>query len=293
MRVGFHTNAFVWAGMSDLSAIAEFALEAGYTCLEVGPGIPLEQEVFQKVLRSIGISNFIYCRNFIHDDEAVAAAERKELYRRMAFASGLGVKKMVISTGISQKLSLPESGGCDPLASLPKVVEFLEEALEQAEQLDMQMLIENCPMYRNIATSPLMWEKIFAALPTERLGVCYDPSHFVWQMIDPIAPIREFGGRIRHLHLKDTWLDRPLIGRIGILHNVGAERGFRENQWWRHTVIGGGEINWALFWQEMRAAGYAGDLSFEMEDYEYELEPGKVKQGLRLQREYLVENWGV
>lgn len=293
MRVGFHTNAFVWAGVNDLAAIVDFAVQAGFTCLEVGPGIPLEEAAFEKALGRIGISNFIYCRNFIADDEEAARAEREELYRRMRFASSLGVRKMVLSTGISQKLSLPASGGCDPMASLDTAVAFLSEALELAEKLNMMLLIENCPMYRNIATSPVMWQALFEKLPTPRLGLCYDPSHFVWQMIDPIAPTQEFGGRIRHLHLKDTWLDRELLNRVGILHNVGAERGFRENQWWRHTVIGEGEIDWSLFRQELDAIGYEGDYSFEMEDYLYECEPAKVRKGLAIQREYLRTHWKV
>jgi hypothetical protein len=63
----------------------------------------------------------------------------------------------MFSTGISQKLSMPESGGMNPLASIEPVVAFLEETLELAEKLDLLMMLENCPMYRNIATSPLMW----------------------------------------------------------------------------------------------------------------------------------------
>lgn len=290
-QIAFHTNAFVWAGVNDLPAIAEFALQAGYNALEIGPGIPLEEPVFRKVQERIGFSNFIYARNFIDDDAAKAQAERSELYQRMRFASALGVKNFVFSTGISRRLSLPESGGMDPLQSLAPVLDFLSEALELAETLDLHLLMENCPMYRNIATSPVMWRELFSRVDNPRLGLCYDPSHCVWQMIDVYEPIAEFGGRIRHIHLKDTAIDWQVIRQVGILHNVGKERGIYPHQWWRHTIIGGGEIDWQHFHQELEKIHYTGSFSFEMEDYEFELKPEKVKQGLQLQRDYLKKNW--
>jgi len=290
-QIGFHTNAFVWAGINDLQNIADFALQAGYNALEIGPGIPLEESVFKDVQKRISFTNFIFARNFIDDDAEIAKAFRTELYERMRFAANLNVKNFVISTGISRKLSLPDSGGMDPLLSLPMALDFLSEALNLAEELDLNLLMENCPMYRNIATSPVMWREIFCQIDNPRLGLCYDPSHCVWQMIDVYAPITEFVDKIRHIHLKDTALDWNVLKQVGILHNVGKERGFYPHQWWRHTIIGGGEIDWQKFKNELENNHYSGNLSFEMEDYQFELKPDKVKQGLLLQREYLKENW--
>lgn len=293
MKIAFHTNAFLWAGITDLQKIADFAVENGYTALEVGPGFPQDAHLFSEIQKKIDISNFIYARNFIDDNVVNAKKETLELFSKMRFASSLNIQNFVISTGISRKLSVPETGGMDPMASLPPVIDFLNEALDLAYKLNLNLLMENCPMYRNIATSPLMWKEIFDRIKSDRLGLCYDASHFVWQMIDVYAPIAEFGDKIKHIHLKDTLLDRKLISRIGILHNVGKERGLYPNQWWRHTIIGGGEINWTRFKEELDAINYQGNLSFEMEDYQYELNPQKVSQGLRLQRQYLRENWSV
>lgn len=290
--IAFHTNAFVWAGVTDLLEIARFAAQHDFTALEVGPGFVLDEAVFRAVLQIVAINNFSYARNFIDDDQEAARHERDELYRRMRFTSQLGVRKFMFSTGISKRLSMPESGGTDPLESLTPVIDFLEETLDLAEKLDLIMMLENCPMYRNIATSPVMWQAIFERIANPRLGLCYDPSHFVWQMIDVYAPIRAFGEKIMHIHLKDTQLDRELLKRVGILHNVGRERGHYPNQWWRHTIMGGGEIDWTTFKQELDRINYRGSYSFEMEDYQYELEPAKVKQGLLLQRRYLADHWG-
>ncbi len=291
MQIGFHTNAFVWAGVTDLLEIAGFAAANGFDALEVGPGFALDEKTFAQALQQVSISNFAFARNFIDDDVEKAQQLKAELYTRMRFASRLGVKKFMFSTGISQRLSMPESGGMDPLASMAPVVAFLEETLELAEKLDLVMLLENCPMYRNIATSPLMWQELFNRLPNPRLGLCYDPSHFVWQMIPAVPPLSEFGSRIQHIHLKDTELDRTILSRVGILHNVAKERGYLPNQWWRHTIIGGGEIDWSDFKRTLDQISYSGSLSFEMEDYQYELDPAKVRRGLILQRAYLKDHW--
>lgn len=40
MRIGFHTNAYVWSGLADIERIARNAIEDGFDCIELGPGIP-------------------------------------------------------------------------------------------------------------------------------------------------------------------------------------------------------------------------------------------------------------
>ena len=149
-------------------------------------------------------------------------------------------------------------------------------------------------MYRNIATSPLMWREIFRRVPSPALGLCYDPGHFVWQMIDVYRPLSEFGNRIHHLHMKDTYVDHEMLSDIGILHNVGEDRGIRDHQWWRHTLPGDGEIDWNLFGSLLRThVSPDADLSIEMEDPRYELDPSRVGEAMkialtRLTRDYRI-----
>lgn len=291
MRLGFHTNAFVWSGLNDIIEISEFAKEASFDFLEVGPGIELNEKAFEEAGKNVDFDAFIYCRNFIDDDKENAEREKTELFRRMEFASSVGAKRIVCSTGISKELSIPAAGGCNPLLSLNRATEFLNEALEKAEKYNLELCLENCPMFRNIATSPLMWRKIFEKIPSNRLGLCYDPAHFVWQMIDVYKPFRDFSSRIRHIHMKDTALDRAKLDDVGILHNTGTEKGFEENQWWRHTIIGDGEIDWKKFMELASTLPVEDlDLSFEMEDYKYEGDPQKIKKGLLIQLDRLKKN---
>ncbi len=283
MKTGFHTNAFVWAGVNDLKEIAGYAADQEFDFLEVGPGIELNKEIFYEVGKIIDFGAFIYCRNFIDDDIEKAKKEQTELYKRMEFASEVCAKSMICSTGISAKRSLPNTGGCNPLLSLELAADFLSQAIYRAKELGLRLLLENCPMYRNIATSPLMWHKIFDIFKEDDLGLCYDASHFVWQFIDPYAPLEQFGNRIYHLHIKDTAIMKEKLAEVGIMHNTATERGFEENQWWRHCVIGDGEIDWNRFLTACKALPNNPNLSIEMEDYRYEGRTDTVKAGISLQ----------
>lgn len=284
MRLGFHTNAFGWAGEKELLNVARFAYDNGFDFLEVGPTFPLEKETFLHAQEYVQIESFCFCRNFCDDDERKAEEERTELYRRMEFASSIGVRRIVISTGISQRMSATDHGGCNPLASLGVVSAFLREALDKAGEYGIELALENCPMQRNIATSPFMLRKIFQLFPEERLSLCYDPSHSVWQFMNVYSPLEEFGNRIQHVHIKDTHVFIEKLRDIGIMHNTASDKGFDENQWWRHTILGDGDIDWRRFLSSLRDDVC---LSIEMEDCNYEGDVEKVKEGLKTQKSRL------
>lgn len=284
MRLGFHTNAFGWAGEKNLLDVASFAKEKGFDFLEVGPTFPLDKTVFKKALEYVDIDAFCFCRNFCSDNRNLAEKERKELYERMKFASEVGAKRVVISTGISESLSKTDHGGCNPLSSLNGAVEFLEEALEEAERYGIEVALENCPMERNIATSPFMIRKIFERIPHKGLGLAYDPSHNVWQYMDVYEPLVEFGERIHHIHLKDTKVFEDKVRDLGIMHNTASDKGFDENQWWRHCIVGDGDVDWKKFFSMVKGVGGEVSLSIEMEDFNYEGDVEKVKESLTIQK---------
>jgi len=91
-----------------------------------------------------------------------------------------------------------------------------------------------------------------------RLAVNFDPSHFFWQSIDPLAAIRRLGDRIAFAHGKDTVLDDDRVALDGVL-----DRGA-----WRYATVGHGRGVewWRAFVEELRRAGYDGVLSIEYED---------------------------
>ena len=155
-----------------------------------------------------------------------------------------------------------------------------------AEACGVQLAFENWP--RNgtmLATTPEMWDAMFNAVPSPALGLCYDPSHFYWQGIDYIQPIRDFRDRIYHAHAKDTEIlmeGRNAFGIYGrqLGHTVPA-------QWWRYRLPGYGAVNWHQYLDELYQAGYNEALSVEHEDPVWATDEAGALRGLQLSRQFL------
>jgi sugar phosphate isomerase/epimerase len=102
----------------------------------------------------------------------------------------------------------------------------------------------------------------------ERIGANFDPSHLVWQGIDPIEAVRELGraGAIVHAHAKDTYVDAGNVRRNGVLDAKPYER-VVDRAWTFRTVgYGHDESMWRALVSALRVAGYDGVLSIEHED---------------------------
>ena len=96
----------------------------------------------------------------------------------------------------------------------------------------------------------------------KEFGFNFDPSHLIWQGIDPVEFIREFPDRIYHMHVKDAIV--TLNGKSGILAshiNFGdARRG------WDFRSPGRGGVNFEEIIRALNDIGYDGPLSVEWED---------------------------
>ena len=98
------------------------------------------------------------------------------------------------------------------------------------------------------------------------LGINFDPSHLVWQGMDPVAAIRELKGAIYHVHAKDTKIDSYNTAKNGVLDT--KHYGDEINRSWIFRTIGYGNDN--AYWKEiisnLRMVGYDYAISIEHED---------------------------
>lgn len=102
--------------------------------------------------------------------------------------------------------------------------------------------------------------KTFDRRPT--LGFNFDPSHLIWQGMEPHLFIREFADRIYHAHMKDAGV--TLDGKAGIL---GSHLPFGDlRRGWNFRSLGHGSVNFEEIIRELNAANYSGPLSVEWED---------------------------
>lgn len=98
------------------------------------------------------------------------------------------------------------------------------------------------------------------------LGVNFDPSHFWWQGIDPVAAIRALGPAIFHVHAKDIALNPVHVAVNGVLDTKSYRR-LDERSWLFRTVgWGHDELAWKGIVSALRLAGYDRVMSIEHED---------------------------
>jgi len=109
----------------------------------------------------------------------------------------------------------------------------------------------------------------------EEFGFNFDPSHLIWQGVDPVEFIRAFPDRIYHVHMKDAAV--TLNGRTGILSShlpFGDPR-----RGWDFRSVGRGGVRFEEVIRALNAAGYPQDmpLSVEWEDSGMDREIGAAE----------------
>lgn len=107
----------------------------------------------------------------------------------------------------------------------------------------------------------------------EEFGFNFDPSHLIWQGVDPVEFIRHFPDRIYHVHMKDSSV--TLNGRTGILSShlpFGDQR-----RGWDFRSVGRGGVRFEEIIRALNAIGYDGPLSVEWEDSLMDREHGATE----------------
>lgn len=166
------------------------------------------------------------------------------------------------------------------------------DLVRYAEDHGVKLAIENCPMLytgdewpggNNLAASPAIWRRMFDAIPSSSFGLNYDPSHLLWQHIDPVRPLSEFAGRLFHVHAKDARILRQKLNDVGILATP--------LEYHQPCLPGQGDMDWAKFFGELSRIQYSGPVCVEVEDRDYESTREDRIRALRESFEYLRKYW--
>jgi len=278
---------FVSAILPDLTLeeIFAFAAETGYRCVELMcwpkgkaerryagvthvdvAGLGSEEAGrIRGLARSHGlsISGLGYYPNPLAPDPAEAQVYTDHIRKVIDAARTLHVPVVNTFIGRDWTKSVEENW--------PRFLATWAPLVKHAEEQGVRIAIENCPMLftgdewpggKNLAHSPAIWRRMWEEIPSNSFGLNYDPSHMIWQHMDYLNPIREFAGRLFHIHAKDVRLDRRRLDDHGILATPLKY----------HTpkLPGLGDVDWGKFFSELTDAGYAGAVCVEVEDRAYE-----------------------
>src|SRR3954451_20461226 len=236
MQLGFVSAIFRDLSLEEVLA---FAGSEGYQCVEVmcwpsaeedrpyGGTCHIDVKNFTKAQAEdvravcekhhVQISALGYYANLLSDDANEAEVACDHFRKVIDAAPLLGLANVNGFIGANRYLPLEEN--------FEQFKTVWPDIIRYAEDRGVKVGIENCPMLMpytwpfgvNLARTPSIWRRMFEAIPSPNFGLNYDPSHLVWQQMDYLKPIREFAGRLVHVHAKDVRIDRERLDDHGIL----------------------------------------------------------------------------
>jgi sugar phosphate isomerase/epimerase len=295
---------FVSAILPDLtlSEVAAFAATSGYDCVElmcwpkgkaerryagvthidVAGFTPDDARRVIDTMKKAGvaISGLGYYPNPLAPDPAEARVYVEHIHHVIQAAKLLGVSVVNTFVGRDWTKSVDDNW--------PRFLETWRPLIKFAEDHGVKIGIENCPMAftkdewpggKNLMTSPRIWRRAFADIPSPNFGLNFDPSHFIWQRMNYLKPLREFHDRLFHLHAKDVRLDQDRLNEVGIMAVP--------NDFHTPKLPGLGDVNWSRFFSVLTDTGYDGPICVEVEDRAYEGSLEKRKASLTQSARYL------
>jgi AP-endonuclease/AP-lyase len=299
MKIGF-VSAIL--DKSDFEEMMDIAADLGYQCVEVAcwpkgkaerryagvSHIDVENtddsyvEYIKNICKTKGveISSLAYYPNPLDGDLEKRTVAVEHLKKVIQFSSKLGVNMVTTFIGRDQTKTVEDN--------LQLVKEVWPPIIKLAEECGVKVAIENCPMLfgpdqwpggQNLMTTPAIWKKVFDIISSDNLGINYDPSHFVWQMIDYIKPIYEFKDKIFHVHFKDIKLYRDKLNKVGVMAYP--------LEFMSPKIPGYGDVDWGKYVSALTDVGYDGYTCIEIEDKYFEGSKEKTIDSLKLSKKYM------
>jgi Sugar phosphate isomerases/epimerases len=157
-----------------------------------------------------------------------------------------------------------------------------------AEENNVKIGIENCPMLftadewpggNNLASAPYIWREMFKRIPSDNLGLNYDPAHPYLIGADYIKPIYEFKDKIFHIHFKDLTIKKEKLDEYGRLAYPRL--------WISEKLPGLGDIDFAKMCSALYDIRFEGCACIEVEDRAFESCDEDIKRSIVQSARYL------
>lgn len=238
---------------------------AGVSHIDVANLSDMESKKIKTLTQKYGvsISGLGYYPNPLVADEKEASVYIDHINKVITASSKLGVGRMNTFIGRDPTRSLKDNWALFD--------ERWPEIVKHAEKQKVKVGIENCPMYfsddewpggKNMAINPVVWREMFSRIQSDYFGLNYDPSHLVWQMMDPAWPLLEFKDKLFHIHAKDARVDKDKLRQVGIMATP--------LEYHAPKLPGLGDVDWIQFFANLTEARYSGPVCIEVEDRAYE-----------------------
>ena len=145
--------------------------------------------------------------------------------------------------------------------SMGRFREVFGPLAQRAEDRGVRIAFENCAMGGdwnsgdwNLAHNPDAWELMFDAVPSDALGLEWEPCHQMLTLIDPLPQLRRWMKKVYHVHGKDATVLWDVVQTHGV---------FGREPFAFHRTPGFGDTNWTDVISELRRGGYVGAIDIE------------------------------
>ena len=290
-------------GAKPLDEALKIISDLGVHCVEIGAGgypgkahcnpaeLLADEQKFEEFVATFKKYDVEICAlachgNPLHPNKEIAASFDKDFREAVLLAEKLGVDTIVGFSGCpgdSDDAKYPNWVTCpwpgDFLTILnwqwkEKLIPYWTEVGVFCKEHGVRIAFEMHPGFCVYNTETLL--KLRRAVG-DVVGANLDPSHLIWQGMDPVAVIRELAGAIYHVHAKDTKIDKYNTAKNGVLDTKHYGDEIHRSWIFRTVGYGNGETYWRDFVSNLRLCGYDRVLSIEHEDSVMSIDEGLRK----------------
>lgn len=289
MKIGVFTVLF---GQKTFEEALDYIASKGVQAVEVGTGSypgnahcnldeMLESQsaraAFKSAIESRGLilDSFSCHGNPLHPDKDFAKADDETFQKTVRLAALMGVERVNTFSGCpgdSDNAKYPNWVTCawppDYLSILEwqwneKVIPYWSKQNAFLEEHNVKACLEMHPGF--VVYNPDTMLKLHHAAG-KNVGANFDPSHFWWQGIDPVAAIRALAPCLYHFHAKDVKVDPYNTAVNGTLDTKPYSDELHRSWIFRTVGYGHDYGTWKDIISNLRMVGYDWVVSIEHED---------------------------
>ncbi|MGM0126325.1 inosose dehydratase [Enterococcus sp. AZ194] len=239
-------------------AISEMAL-AGFTGTEIGNKYPKNPVELRSYLepRGMSIASAWFSSFVISDFEQT----KKDFIKHRDFLFEMGAKVIVVSEQTHSIQGLPKAiYDQKPVFTDEEwvlLVQGLNALGDLAHEKNMEIVYHH-HMGTGVQTTSEI-DRLMAETDPSKVYLLFDSGHLTFSGEDPIAIVKKYASRIKHIHLKD--IREELMADVRNNHKSFLE-GVKEGVF---TVPGDGMVDFVPIWEAIRASNYEGWILVEAE----------------------------
>ena len=256
--IGFRRGWSDW--QKDLPGLIAWAKQNDLGVIDVGGDADVIGAQIREAGLKIGSADLKAWSGFISSDPAKRkdAAAANEEYIAKAVAAG--------ATNFFAVM-IPEDPAKPRDENFGYMIQGLDLLGPILDKHGAKLVIEGWPGPGALACTPEGYRATLKQAASKSIGINYDPSHLIRMGIDPIRFLSEFADRVYHVHGKDTEVFSDAVYEYGTEQPPTFAKGHGFGSvTWRYTVPGFGQTPWLRVFEILKAAGYKGAVSIELED---------------------------